>query len=280
MVLTYLTHHRLLFFCSIVSGRRNWTPDESPKDCKRCWRNTARWSENIPAATKRRRIRKSRESSRSIYLVPPIETPPPPQAFFSSSLISHSLLLFFEAIGNNWLANLFSLHRALLYRDWFIERNAISESSGLFENTVSLMWIVKLSLLFFSRFSRERDRYPRLPHYLTVLPFFIRAFCYRDSRYVDTYFLFLLMKDIGRLSMASRLECTSLARSLRCKKVIIDILLLRLEGKKNGRCISKSIFSIVWRASLRDLLVDCLPIRLNFIDTWYSRTTDKSFCTN
>lgn len=68
-----------------------------------------------------------------------------------------------------------------------------------------------------------RDRYPRLPRYLTVLPFFIRTFCYRDSRYVGAYFLFSLIKDIGRLSTASRLECTSLARSLRCKKVIICV---------------------------------------------------------
>lgn len=104
---------------------------------------------------------------------------------------------------------------------------------------------MKLYFLFFSRFSRERDRYPRLPHYLTVLPFFIRAFCYRDSRYVDTYF-FILVDEGYRLSMASRLECTFLARSLRCKKVIIDILLLRLEGKKKTVVVYQSLYSVLF----------------------------------
>jgi len=76
--LTYFTRHRLLFFCSIVSGLRNWMPVESPMDFRRCWKNSVLWSGNNPAATKRPRrrgIRKSRGSSRFIYLVPPIETP-------------------------------------------------------------------------------------------------------------------------------------------------------------------------------------------------------------
>lgn len=50
--LTSFTHHHLLSFYSIVSGRKNWMPDKSPKDYKRCWRNSARWSGNSPAATK------------------------------------------------------------------------------------------------------------------------------------------------------------------------------------------------------------------------------------
>lgn len=66
--------------------------------------------------------------------------------------------------------------------------------------------------VFLPDFSPERrDCY--LPDYFVTsrVTFFVRTFCYRDSRYVDTYFLFLLIKDIGRLSTASRLECTSLA---------------------------------------------------------------------
>lgn len=72
-------HRRLLFFCSIVSGGTNWTPDDSPRGCKRCWRNMEPWSER-KAATKRRKERNkevSRGSRRFIYLVPRLDPFPP-----------------------------------------------------------------------------------------------------------------------------------------------------------------------------------------------------------
>jgi len=95
--LTYFTHHRL-FFYSIVSGLRNWTPDESPKDFRRCWGISARWSGSNKTATKRPRrrgIRKSRGSSRSIYLAPPIENLPSPLVVELSFRLLLSPFLFY-----------------------------------------------------------------------------------------------------------------------------------------------------------------------------------------
>lgn len=147
-------------------------------DFRRCWRNSARWSGNNPAATKRPRRRGIRKWIEPFPFILFLRSklPPRSRAFFLPSLISLSLLLFFEAIGIiGWQIWIFlSTSGIFIPRLVHWTNREKWNLPETFSRNSLLTRIVKFSLLFFSRFSPERrDCYPRLPRYLTVLPFFL-----------------------------------------------------------------------------------------------------------
>lgn len=139
-----------------------------------------------------------------------------------------------------------------------------SGSSGPFENTF-LMRIVKFLPPAFPLDSLPYDGIVISP--ITSLPHRVTFFCtcVLLSRLVTLTHIFYsrwLRISVDCLRPHAWNVRTSLARSLRCKKVIIDVLLLRLEGR-NGRCTSKSMFSIVCFEGRR-----CGSLRWPFTDSF------------
>lgn len=174
--------------------------DKSPKGCKPCWRNSACWSANSPAATKLGQGGGEEEVTwiESCNVVTSIEIPHPrvySRAYFPSSLLFLSLSRFFEAIGNNWLVIwnflfTFALSLFLSIRWAFHENraNVINRSFGLFReffHIFSYFFIfsrlegfLRLSSFEITRGGAISNIYLVIPHTLNV---FVCTFCYRDS---------------------------------------------------------------------------------------------------
>jgi len=144
--------------------------------------------QQLSGKTKKRGIRKSRGSSGSIYLVPPIETIAELtfRLLFSLSL-SLSFSIFFrnysQLIGNNYLADT-KFTSFVTFFDIFSREHG--EENCFFPPLSSA-----------DSFAKDRNRYFWLPHYpryclfsLSFSLFFVCTFCYRESL---SWFIFFIL---------------------------------------------------------------------------------------